>query len=221
LHIFKRREAFDKNMKLLIILFLFGEGQVEQKLARVVDKDGFTNVRSGEGLSFAVIDTVRIDDFFYCEPRSTSDWYKVTLQKWVSGNQVTGYIHKSRIQIIEDLGYEDQNKIILKVFRRQKQLADKFVESNKKYNRVSHKWNNEVDSIMGRKSVSELEYYSDTSYSPILYMSAQVGQLKGEQKKSIISHIEWGLLNLFSVDENQKSTDPKFLDLKKATRRSA
>ena len=117
-------------MGLLLILILFNHSQVDQRLAIIIDKDKFTNVRSGQGLSFEVVDTVRANEFFYCEPTHTSDWYKVTLLKWYihSGEQITGYIHKSRVQIIEDLKISDQTAIILSVLKKEKQLADRFLK---------------------------------------------------------------------------------------------
>ena len=252
-------------MGLLLILILFNHSQVDQRLAIIIDKDKFTNVRSGQGLSFEVVDTVRANEFFYCEPTHTSDWYKVTLLKWYihSGEQITGYIHKSRVQIIEDLKISDQTAIILSVLKKEKQLADRFLESNKKYNRVLDKWDNKNDSVEYKKAVGELEPYSETTYSAILQilpkvfcntkdkviinsfietmwsdkgsasedpsfsigecfacdpklLSAQIRKIKNkEEKELIVNHIEWGLLNIFSVDENQESTDTKFLELKK------
>ena len=251
-------------MKLLLILILFNESQDDQRLARIIDKDGMTNVRSGPGLSFEVIDTIKTGELFYCEPSHNNDWYKATLLKWQhSGQQVTGYVHKSRIQIIEDLESEEQKAIILTVLKRQKQLADKFVESNRRYNRVLKKWNNNTDSLAYKKSVGELELYSENLYSPILrflpkvicstkdkkiisslmetmwsdkgsasedpsfsigrcfacdpeLLSDQVRQLKNsEEKKLIIDQIEWGLSNIFETDENQKTPNTKFLELKK------
>ena len=157
-------------MRLLLILLIFSESQANERLARIIDKDGFTNVRAGQGLSFNIVDKVTTDDFFYCETVHNSEWFKVKLLKWVSGGQVTGYIHKSRIQIIEVLSNEEQKKIILTVLTRQKLLADKFVESHKKYNKEFQKWNNKADSISYRKTVGELELYSETGYSAILQL---------------------------------------------------
>lgn len=157
-------------MRLLLILLLFSDSQANQRLARVIDKDGFTNLRSGQGLTFDIVCKVTTNDFFYCDAVNNSDWAKVTLLKWYSGDQITGYIHKSRIQIIEELSNEQQKKIVLSVLERQKLLADKFVESHKKYNKKLKKWNNQADSILYRITVGELELYSETGYSAILHL---------------------------------------------------
>lgn len=157
-------------MRLLLLLLIFGDSQANESLARVIDKDGFTNIRAGQGLSFDIVDKVTTSEFFYCETSDDSDWFKVKLLKWYSGDQVTGYIHKSRIQIIEELSNKEQTEIILSVLDRQKLLADKFVESNKKYNKESKKWNSKADSILYRTTVGELELYSETGYSAILQL---------------------------------------------------
>lgn len=161
-------------IQLLILFLIFTNSQSDERLARVIDEDSFTNVRAGQGLSFNIVDKVTTDDFFYCETTNKNEWVKVKLLKWNSGSQVTGYIHKSRIQIIEELSNDEQNKIILTVLNKQKLLAYKFVESNKKYNREFQKWDNKADSISYRKTISELEHYSETAYTPILYLLPNV-----------------------------------------------
>jgi hypothetical protein len=157
-------------MRLLLIVLIFSDSLANERLARVIDKDGFTNVRSGQGLSFDIVDKVTTNDFFYCETRDKSDWLRVKLFKWYSGDQVTGFIHKSRIQIIEELSNEEQKEVILNVLNRQKLLAEKFVESHKKYNKEFQKWNNKTDSILYRTTVGELERHSETRYSAILQL---------------------------------------------------
>lgn len=161
-------------MRLLLILLIFSDSQANERLARIIDKDGFTNVRAGQGLSFDIVDKVTTVDFFYCETVNNSEWFKVRLLKWASGDQITGYIHKSRIQIIEELSNEAQRNIIRSVLNKQKQLADKFVESHKKYNKELQKWNNKVDSISYRKTAGELEHYSETAYSAILQILPRI-----------------------------------------------
>lgn len=250
-------------MKLLLILLIFGNNQTSERLARIVDKDGFTNVRAGQGLSFEVVDKVTTDEFFYCDATDSNDWVKVKLFKWRSGNQVTGYVHRSRVQIIEELSEREQKEIIFSVLKKQKLLADEFLASHRKYNKELKKWNSKADSASYRKAVTELEHYSDVAYSPILQvlpktfcrikdmvlvntffetmwsdrgsanempsfaigecfacntkgLGDQIKQLKNQKQKAlIIDHIEWGLMNKFSVDENKGPSDPEFLRLKK------
>lgn len=122
--------------------------------AIINDSDGFTNVRSGPGTEYEVIDTLFNEDFFYFKFDDNSDWAKVTAWK---GRQIEGFIHKSRIQEVKNLENKSLKEIIIKVLDRQRTLADNF--------RAAWKTN---DSLAYRTSVRELEYYNDTKYDPIL-----------------------------------------------------
>lgn len=143
-------------------------GGVDLKLARAVDKDGFTNVRSGAGLSFEVIDSVKTDELFYCEPLPNGEWYKIHLIRYYSGQSVDRFMHRSRVEIIENLHADVQRSIVLSILNKQKLLADGFVTCNRKYNRKLKKWNSQEDSAACSKAVRKLEAYSDNHYTPIL-----------------------------------------------------
>ena len=131
--------------------------KADEKLARINDKDGFTNIRNGEGTDFKVVGTVNKDDFFYCE-LTNSEWYKVTALKWTeAGSQLEGYIHKSKVQFIDDLPDTTKKRIIETIFETQKQSANKFQNA----------WRSK-DSLAYQTTVRALEDYSDNKYSPIL-----------------------------------------------------
>lgn len=122
--------------------------------AIIKDSDGFTNVRSGPGSDFDVIDTLLNEDFFYFKFVNNSAWVKVTAWK---GRQIEGFIHKSRIQEVKNLDNDSLKKIILKVLDKQRVLADNFRAAWKA-----------KDSLAYRTTVRELENYSETKYDPIL-----------------------------------------------------
>jgi uncharacterized protein YgiM (DUF1202 family) len=63
----------------------------QSELAIINDSDRFTNVRSGPGTSFEVIDTLFNEDFFYFKFDDNSDWAKVTAWK---GKQIEGFIQE-------------------------------------------------------------------------------------------------------------------------------
>lgn len=126
-----------------------------RELAIINDPDGFTNVRSGPGKDFKVVDTLYKGDFFYATTIiNNSEWAHITAWK---GSQIEGYIHKSRIQIVEDLDNTKQKKLIIQILDQQKTLADNFQNAFKS-----------KDSLAYRTTIRELEFYSDTKYSPIL-----------------------------------------------------
>lgn len=216
----------------------------ENKLGIINDPDGFTNVRSGPGKDFKVVDTLFKDDFFYFHFVDSSDWAKVIAWK---GRQVEGFIHKSRIQTVVNLDLKKQKELISKVLDRQRVLADNFQKA----------WKAQ-DSLAYRTIVRESEFYSDTKYDPILdilptyfcstndidilqlffatmwadkgsanempsfsigdcftckpnVVIMQLQKIKDiEQKQSLFDHIEWGLLNHFSVNEDKKSDNKEF-----------
>ncbi len=212
--------------------------------AIIKDPDGITNVRSGPGTDYDVIDTLSTEDFFYFKFNNNSDWVKVTAWK---GRQIEGFIHKSRIQEVKNLDNDTLKEIILKVLDKQRVLADNFRAAWKA-----------KDSLAYRTTVRELENYSDTKYNSILQVIpeyfcsnndaeiidkffATMRSDKGsanempsfsiggcficnpdfiierinkitdsEQKKLIIGHIEWGLMNQFDVDKDGNSEDKKY-----------
>ena len=215
--------------------------------AIINDSDGFTNVRSGPGSDFEVIDTLFNEDFFYFKLASNSNWAKVTAWK---GRQIEGFIHKSRIEEVKNLDNNSLKEIILKVLDKQRTLANNFRAA----------WKTK-DSLAYRTTVRKLESYSETKYDPILQvipkyfcstndikiidkffatMWAEKGSANEmpsfsigdcficnpdliierinkitnkEQKKLIIGHIEWGLMNKFDVDEDGNSEDKKYNEL--------
>jgi len=219
----------------------------ENKLAIINDPDGFTNIRSGQGKEFPVIDTINKDVFFYCDPTEKGEWIKIIAMKWKNEMQIEGYIHRSRIQFVENLDYERQKELIVQILNRQKILADNFQNGRKSRDQTA---------------IEELELYNDVKYSPILdilpkyfcstsdieilqlffsTMCADRGsadetpsfaigkcfvcktdvvieQLKKiknvEQKELILDAIEWGLLNYFNIDEDEKSDNKEFNKLK-------
>ena len=223
--------------------------------AIIKDSDGFTNVRSGPGTDFEVIDTLFNEDFFYFKFDNNSDWAKVTGWK---GRQIEGFIHKSRIQEVKNLDNKPLKKIIFKVLDRQRTLADNFRAAWKA-----------KDSLAYRITVRELENYNDTKYDPILQVipeyfcsnndaeiidkffaamwsdkgsanempSFSIGDCficnpdlvierlakitDNEQKKLIIGHIEWGIMNQFDVDEEGKSEDEKYNELIKKLKKAS
>ena len=130
----------------------------ENKLAIINDAEGFTNVRSGQGKDFSVVATIDKDEFFYCDLTTNQEWVKIIAYKdWKDGREVEGYIHKSRIQLVEKLNYQKQNELLTQILEKQKELANKFRKA----------WKSK-DSLAYRRTVRELELNNDLKYEPIL-----------------------------------------------------
>jgi hypothetical protein len=239
------------NILTIFIIFCTLTTFAENKLARISDPDGFTNIRSGQGIEFAIIGRIDKSDLFYCD-FSNNDWLKISALKWQNGKQVEGFVHKSKVQLIETLDRNEKQTLLTTILNKQKKLADNFRKS----------WKNK-DSLAYRTTVRELENYSDIKYSPILeilpkyfcetkdtdilqlffatmwsdkgsanetpsftigdcficqtnIVLSQICSIKdNEQRNSIYSSIEWGLLNHFDIDENGKTDNQEFKKLKK------
>ena len=144
-----------KNYIVLVLFFFCTMTPFAQnKLAVINDPDGFTNVRSGPNKDFSIIDTLHKDDFFYFNFEGNSEWVKVTAY---TGRQIDGFIHKSKIQSVENLDIKKQKQLITQILDQERILADKFQKA----------WQSK-DSFAYRKAVRELESYSDIKYDPVL-----------------------------------------------------
>jgi len=159
---------------LLFILLQFSANSfADMKLAIIVDEDGYTNIRSNKGSNNDIVGQVKTSEFIYCE-KSTNDWYSVDALQWNrSGESVKGYIHKSRIRIIEDLDFSEQRKIFSNIFIEYKKINDEmnnFIESVKT---ADKHFGNEKDSIKVMRFSENGSKYSDTRYDPILMIFPQ------------------------------------------------
>lgn len=141
----------------------------QMQIAQIIDKDGYTNIRNGKGISYEILGTFNDNDLFYCEVSDTTDWYKVIGNRRA---QIKGFMHKSRIEIIQELSTEKQKRIIIKNLESQKQLADDFTDAFSKYDREKNKWNSLEDSMNYQITRKELEN-NEINYSSILKILPQ------------------------------------------------
>ena len=149
----KQRKYILTILSFLCTLTIFAE----EKLAIINDPDGFTNVRSGQGKEFPITDTIYKDEFFYCEWTEEGEWIKILAMKWRDSQQIEGYVHRSRIQLIENLNHKKQKELIVQILNRHNFLAENFRAT--KY---------VVTYTYRTTMLQELELYNDTKYSPIL-----------------------------------------------------
>jgi hypothetical protein len=151
--------------KIVYILMLFNLSvSAQNKLAIIVDKDGFSNLRESPDIESSIIDTIRQNEFVYCDSL-INDWYKI----WNSRRQITGYVHKSRVKVIENLTAIEQQKIILKTLNE----YNKFINERN----VWYKDNYDIKTNTYKDSsgIIKNHYYSDAGfditdmkYDPIL-----------------------------------------------------
>ena len=111
----------------------------DDKLAIINDPDGVTNVRSGQGNDFSIVTTIEKDEFFYCDLTTNQEWVKIIALKWKDSRQVEGYIHNSRIQLVEKLDIYIQKELLTQILDKQKSLASNFQKAHKSKDSLSYK----------------------------------------------------------------------------------
>ena len=142
---------------ILTILFFYCSLTLfaEEKLAMINDADGFTNIRSGKGKEFSIIATIDKDEFFYCEMTEKDEWIKIIALKWIKGKMVEGYIHRSRIQLVENFSRNKQKELISQILNRRKIIAETFHNNRNTKNRNYEITDEEIS-------------HRETKYNPIL-----------------------------------------------------
>ncbi|MGF7141562.1 SH3 domain-containing protein [Roseimarinus sediminis] len=88
---------------LLIPTLNFGQSE----LAMINDPDGFVNVRADKSTESKVLFKIKENDLFLCEP-TAENWWKID-----NFYSKTGFVHKSRIRLINDLTENKQRDLII------------------------------------------------------------------------------------------------------------
>ena len=161
-------------MKYLIIL-LFSifctSSKAAMKLAMIKDSEGYTNVRSGQGVNFESIGVINKDEFFYCES-SVSDWWKVaSLER--AKIRFEGFIHISRVQFIQDLSEPTKQILLTNILSNHIQLAERCSKSYEKFDHTNGKWSNSSDSLLSDKAADKYLNSSGNKYLPVLEILPQ------------------------------------------------
>lgn len=90
-----------KSLLLATLLMVFvavnAQDASEFKKAVINDPDGYTNVREGKSVSYAIIAKIYENEVFYAYPSTTSDWYPV-----ITYDGIKGYVHNSRISFFNN-----------------------------------------------------------------------------------------------------------------------
>lgn len=167
-------------MKQLLTVLILCCGQMvygENDLALINDSDGFVNVRTGPGIDFPVIATINEKEFFYCGWDQDAEWIPMIALRWKDRQQVEGFMHKTRIKRVKDMGTADQKALLRGVLQQQRTKAEEFLKA----------WESKDSSAYAR-SVRCLEDHSETQYEPIL---------GGSLQKYICATKDTIMLNLF------------------------
>lgn len=144
---------FYKFLIFIVGVLISISATAQTKVGIIKDSDGFVNVRIGAGIGFPVLAKIDEDDLFYIVNQENSEWQQIRIFK---EKQITGFIHKSRIQNFESLTDQKQAELVIKTLRSQRHLAEQF--------------NKTVDSENQNiylEAENRLEGYSESQYDAI------------------------------------------------------
>jgi hypothetical protein len=143
----------------------------QEELAIIKDKDGYTNIRSNKGIQYSIIGKIRVNEFLLCEPYC-KDWSLVTPFQWYKtgeliGNRIIGYVHRSRIQLLNELPIFFQKDIISKILTEYKTYNEEIHEIL--YRKEKQIFLSKEDSLKFEAFQQKDFDFIQTRLNPILY----------------------------------------------------
>ena len=140
-------------MRKLIFLFLtflhLSADCQKHKTGIINDPDGYTNVRVGKGTSFEVIDKLYTDELFTYVDSTDQGWLKIWITKCNCDtphrlyNQIEGYVHRSRIQDVDQLSPSKRKTLFSEIFKTELELYNTVIKStdrkSKEYQQINGK----------------------------------------------------------------------------------
>jgi hypothetical protein len=107
--------------KLFLLAFVVGSlssfGQ--ERLAIIQDKDGFVNVRASGDINSEIVGKISEGELFsYIEAKT--EWF--TVSKPTYRKPVEGFVHRSRIQPLDELSKQEVRKLLLGIFSKELSL---------------------------------------------------------------------------------------------------
>ncbi|MDW3209690.1 MAG: hypothetical protein R8N23_07480 [Reichenbachiella sp.] len=102
----------------------------EWKAGIINDPDGYTNIRSGKGSGFEVIDKLLTNELFFYVDSIGENWLAIKITKcncdtpYNIYNQITGFVHRSRIQELDKLGQADRMNFFYELLAKEDLLTN-------------------------------------------------------------------------------------------------
>lgn len=119
------------------------------KTGIINDPDGYTNIRSGKGSNFEIVDKILTNELFSYVDSSNENWLMVKITKCNCDephrlyNEITGFVHRSRIQGLNELEQLARKKIFSEIFSTEldlyKQIMNSSEKETKEYKRINGK----------------------------------------------------------------------------------
>jgi hypothetical protein len=141
--------------KLITVIIILLPGPVTMagnwKLAQLRDTSSIISVYSAANNTSKTVAAIKHNEFFYCEP-GNADWWNVRTTK-----PIWGYIHKSQIQLVEELPLTAQQIMLSNIFTTHKKLGTDFIKAYESR-----------DSVGYFITINKLDEHRDRVYEPVL-----------------------------------------------------
>lgn len=218
---------------ILLSLFLsfWVQGQPRAK-GIINDPDSYTNIRAGKGTNFEIVGRILENELFVYYDSTDQNWLKVAITKCRCDepnriyNNITGYVHRSRILNTDDLTQKRQKQLLQAIFKEEKRLYEQFVNTkdrtSKEYRSISGEMNvfhdYQFDAVLGIfdkhmcqfKDRELLEKYLELlevetgssdempSYSLGIFFQCHPEWVFESMKKhlGLMNLLEWGIVNI-------------------------
>lgn len=92
----------------------------QDNVAVIVDKDGFTNVRESKSTNSAIVGQIKKGEFFRFKA-TTDGWFEIhkTFSEDGTIENLTGFVHKSRVRAINTLPDKEKRELIKQTFEKE------------------------------------------------------------------------------------------------------
>ena len=115
-----------KNV-VIFIFILLGIIEAQEELAIINDPDGYANIHKEKNEKSEILSKVLEKQIFYYQPENQEDWWKVRLSVF-TGEDIEGYMQKSRILPIDNLSSEAKKNLILYIFNTEINMCKNYLD---------------------------------------------------------------------------------------------
>lgn len=118
---------FMERFTIIFIIIFYSVNAFSQghELAIINDPDGNTNVRSGPGTDHEVIQKVFKNELFLYVDKPSDNWLKIFISK-DNYQQISGFIHKSRVQDLKTVKINHIKNLVEHIFNKELDLYNSY-----------------------------------------------------------------------------------------------
>tara|TARA_R110002012_G_scaffold139040_2_gene296116 strand:- start:8356 stop:9132 length:777 start_codon:yes stop_codon:yes gene_type:complete len=122
----------------------------EWKIGVINDPDGYTNIRAGKTTKSEVIGKLLANELFRFADSTAEQWLMIKMTKCNcetsqhESRQITGFVHKSRIRDVNNLGNHEMTNLLDGIFRTELDLYNQMLKvvdrTSEEFKRLNRKW---------------------------------------------------------------------------------